>query len=82
MRAWKPGSRRRPPSASRWSRASNRGLPTPHSARALVANLKHHPEWDQILNPSAKEMPAADPAPVDAGFERGAAMKLKSMPAP
>jgi hypothetical protein len=48
----------------------------------LVANLKYHPEWDQILNPSAKEVPAADPAPVDAGFERGAAMKLKSMPAP
>ena len=48
----------------------------------LVANLKYHPEWDQILNPSAKEVPAADHAPVDAGFERGAAMKLKSMPAP
>jgi hypothetical protein len=48
----------------------------------LIANLKYHPEWDQILNPSAKEVPAADPAPVDAGFERGAAMRLKGTPAP
>ena len=80
--AWKPGSRRRPPCASPLvARFEPRASDAAFRA-GLVANLKHHPEWDQILNPSAKEMPAADPAPVDAGFERGAAMKLKSMPAP